>query len=394
MDAIAFTTLCISMFYGAGTSDAVVWRRELGSQPDSTYKPVAMAVDNIGGEVIVLGTSRRIDTEGSEIMSWRIQQDGHITRTGSLGSASKRLDFMMRVFGMKATTALVTGDLVQLRSQGQDDLSVAITDKNLHTRNIELGVSSSRTQKLLLGVAACQDGLLVVGQSRGKDGVVIKSDMGGNVLWEETFDRKEIEVLSSVACAPGRSDCYVAGISASVVGDMTFDKAAIVCMLRYDSRGELIRGDFFEGGFAPWPTSMPKVVCLPSGVVLVAYDAGDGKSTDLHARAYARDLTVLWDKQVLKTGGDSLPVSFDICAGHEDRFVLAAIVDIGDLRIYEYEGEGTLLQAIMLEEETGLGRVHVACLPQRILVAAPTSLKENEEEGRIKLLAVRPCGAN
>jgi len=178
-----------------------------------------------------------------------------------------------------------------------------------------------------------------------------------------------------------------------MAGKMTFDKAAAVCMLRYDSRGDLKRSDFFEGGFAPWPIGMPKVVCLPSGVVLVVYDAGDGKSTALYARAYANDLTVLWEKQVLK-GGASLSASFDIRAGQEDRFVLAVIVDIGDLRLYEYRADGTLLQTILLSEETGLGRVHVDCLPKRILIAAPTALRENEKEGKIKLVAVRSHGAN
>ena len=118
--------------------------------------------------------------------------------------------------------------------------------------------------------------------------------------------------MSSITYEPNGSNFYVAGISVSLADDgkMGLSDPATVCLLRYDSNGELKASDFFEGGMAPWHTSFPRVIYLPSGVVLVVYDKSmNAKATDLYVKAYTPELEPLYEKQILKTKEDGPPYS-------------------------------------------------------------------------------------
>jgi hypothetical protein len=74
--------------------------------------------------------------------------------------------------------------------------------------------------------------------------------------------------------------------------------------------------------------------------------------------------------------------------------VLAVIVNYWDLRIYEYEADGTILQTLDLNGEVGAGGIYVDYLDGKVLLAFATKLKENEKVSKIKLLAMEPYQNN
>lgn len=397
MKSVFATFLCFTVFNVAVASDAVIWRQELSCGSNSKCMPRAMVVDSIRNEAIILGTSEQTRTKETDFRLWRINQNGNITGAESLGSVSKRDSLMVGPFGMKAIVKPDTGGLVRLRFDDADSFSLCVTDRKMQTRTAKLGVRQKPSEGTLLhDMTSCQnDNLLLVGQD-GKDGIVIMTDLAGNVVWEKTFDHRQTDILSSVACGSDSTDSYVVGISASMAGKMTLADAATICLLRYDSQGNLKASEFFQGGFSPWPTSLPMIICLPSGVVLVVYDKSkNGRPTELYAKAYTRELTPLWEKQILQATEDAPLASFDICATPDDRFVLAGIINYWDLRIYECKADGTILQTIELDGEVGLGRVYVDYLSEKILVASATRSNENEKERKkIKLLALKPYKTN
>jgi hypothetical protein len=120
----------------------------------------------------------------------------------------------------------------------------------------------------------------------------------------------------------------------------------------------------------------------------------NGMATELYARAYTKELVLLWEKLILQTEEDGPPAAYDICATTEDRFVLAGKVNIFDLRVFECGVNGTILQTLELNGETGAGNIYVDYLDEKILVAFKGLSQENEKESMIKLMALKPYKTN
>ncbi len=381
----------------ATASDVVIWRQELSCDPNSTCRPGAIATDNVSNEVIILGTSERLQTREANFWLWKINLNGSVVHKKSLGPVSKYNLLMVGPFGIKATVKPDTGEIVRLKLDDVDSISLSITNRNMQSRTAKLGVSRKQSETFILHdmVSYQDDNLLLVGQDRGKDGIVIRTDLAGNVIWEKIFNLSQVDILSSITYEPNGSNFYVAGISVSLADDgkMGLSGPATVCLLRYDSNGELKASDFFEGGMAPWHTSFPRVIYLPSGVVLVLYNKSmNAKATELYVKAYTPELEPLYEKQILKTKEDGPPAHFDICATHEDRFVLAGKVNYKDLRLYECDVDGTILQTVELDGEVGAGGVHVDYLDGKIFVAF--AAKSQGKKAKIKLMALKPYQAN
>ena len=399
MKSIFVTLLYFATVNVVIASDAVIWRQELSCDPNSTCRPGTIAVDNVSNEVIILGTSERLQTREANFWLWKINLNGSVAHKKSLGTVSKYNLLMVGPFGIKATVKPDTGDVMRLKLDDVDSISLSITNRNMQSRTAKLSIRRKQSETFILhDMISCQDdNLLLVGQDRGKDGIVIRTNLAGNVIWEKIFDHRQIDILSSITYEPNGSNFYVAGMSVSLEDDgkMGFSGPATVCLLLYDSNGKLKASDFFEGGFSPWPTSFPKVICLPSGVVLVVYDKSkNGIATDLYVKAYTPELEPLYEKQILKTKEDGPPAHFDICAAPEDRFVVSAKVNYKDLRVYECDVDGTILQTVKLDGEVGAGGVYVDYLAEKIFVAFATKLKENEKEAKIQLIALKPYQTN
>jgi len=399
MKSILVTFFCFAIVNVAVAMDAVIWRQELSSDSNSECRPGAMVVDNKSNEVIILGTSTQLDAKKSDFQLWKIDPNGSVKHKKSLGPSSKRNSLMAGPFGIKASVKPDTGDIVRLNMFDDDDangISLSITNRNMQSRSAKLGVRRKRSETFLLHdmTSYQNNNLLFVGQE-SLNGIVMKTDLSGNVLWKKTFDRGQVDILSSVACAPDGNDFYVVGLSTSMSGKMTFAGPATICVLHYDGNGELKASDFFEGGIAPWPSSLPKVICLPFGIVMVVYDKSrNGKTTELYVKAYSPELEPLYEKQILKTKEDGPPAYFDICVASKDRFVLAGKINHKDLRLYECKADGAILQTLELDGEVGAGGVYVEYLSGKIFVAFATRSQKNIKGTKIELLALKPYKTN
>ena len=360
-----------------------------------------MIVDKTRNEAIILGTSQHAGTRKSNLWLWKIDPNGTVTNNKSLGPLSEYNSFIAKtLLGIKATVKQDTGDIVILKLDDVNSMSLSVTNRNMQSSAVKLNTSARKLPGTLIlhdMISYQNDNLLIVGQS-GKDGIVMRTNMAGNVIWEKTFDLRQLDILSGVACDLNGTDFYVVGISGSMAGKMQFAGVTTVSVLCYDGDGKLKASDSFEGGTAPWPKSLPKVIRFPSGVVLVVYDKSvydkSGIATELYAKAYTRELTPLWEKQILQTKKGGPPASFDICVTPEDHFVLAGQVNYSDLRVYEYKADGTILQTLELNGDIGAGVVYVDYLPGKILVTYTAKSKENTRTRQIKLLAVKPYKTN
>jgi len=379
-------------------ADSVIWRQEISCDPNSTCRPGAIAVDRADNKVVILGTSEQSGTGETNFWLWKIDPNGNVIHKKSLGLISKYNSLMVRSFGMRAIVKQNTGDIVKLNVDDVNSASLSITDRSIQTHTVKMGAEQNWSKGVLLhDMTSCPNGnLLFVGQEDlGGNGIIIKTDLVGNVVWKKTFDLGQTEIFSSVTCDPDGKDYYVVGLSASMAGKMTFAGPATVCVLRYDDNGELKASTYIEGGVAPWPTSFPKVIYLPSGFVLVSYDKSkNAKVTELYIKKYTRELDPLDEKLIMQTKESSPPAFYDICAIPENQFVIAGVINFKDLRIYECGADGTILQTLELDGEVRGGGVYVDYLAGKIFVAFAKLPKENENDVKIELLALKPYKTN
>ncbi len=399
MKSIFVTILCFIIVNVAIASDAVIWEQELSCDSNSECTPGSMLVDSKNNNVIILGTSARLHMRELDFWLWNIDPDGTFKDKKSLGPASNYELLTVGPLGIKAVVKPNTGEIVRLKLDDVNSISLSVTDRNMQSRTAKLGIRWKRSETFLLhDIASYQnDDLFFVGQE-SKNGIVMKTDLTGNVVWKKIFNHGQTNILSSVARAPDGENFYVAGISVSLSkSDKTkLPEPLTVCALRYGSNGELKESNFFQGGIAPLMGIFPKVICLPSGIVLVVYDnTRIGTVPGLCVKAYTPELEPLYEKQILKKKEKAPMTLFDICATEQNHFVLAANVNIGNLRVYECDADGTILQTVELDREIGAGGgVYVDYLAGRIFAAYATRLKENAKEAKIKLLALKPYKTN
>jgi hypothetical protein len=402
---IIVNVICFPVGDVVAASESVIWQQELTSDPNLKCKPVAMSVDNKNNELIILGTSESSGIRETDLQLWKIDPNGTVKTRKSLGLLSEyNLLIAQAVSGIKVAVKPYTGDIVRLKLDDVNNTSLSVVSRNMQASEVKLNTPTPKVPGTLIlrDMISCQnDRSLFVGQDED-GGVVMKTDLAGNMVWKKSFidtgksdDTKKTDILNSLASDPQGSSFYVAGLSATTASKMSFAKAATVCLLRYDNEGKIIASDFFEGGLAPWPSSFPKVICLPSGTVLVVYDKSkNGIATELYAKAYTKDLTPLWEKPILQTKENGPSAYFDICATTKDRFVIAGQVNFSDLRVYECGANGTILQTLELDGEIGSGGIYVDYLDGKILVAYAAKTQENEKEAKIKLMALKSYKTN
>lgn len=194
---------------------------------------------------------------------------------------------------------------------------------------------------------------------------------------------------------PDGRDFYVAGLSFTMTANMTFSEHYKVRILRYNENGEIKAKDFFDGGIIPFPTILPKVLCLPSGIVMVMNDKNSKNSaTQLYVNAYTAELKPLYEKQIFTTKETSPPSYFDVCAAGQNRFVLAVVTDTGDLKVFECDADAKILQTVELDGEVRGSSIFVDYLDGKIFAAFAARPKANEKNSSIKLLALKPYNTN
>ena len=395
---VTVTFICLTIVNVAAASDIVIWQQELTFDPNISIYAVAMSVDNKNNELIILGTSEFSSKREADLQLWKIDPNGTVKTNKSLGLLSKHDSLKAVGFGIKVAVKPDTGDIVRLNSDDVNSTSLSVINRNMQTSEVKLNTPAPKVPGTLKlrNIISCQnDFSLLVGQD-GEHGVVMKTDLAGNIVWKKSFvdtgktdDIGKTDILNSLALDPDGSSFYVAGLSFTVTSKMSIANPTF-CLLRYDNNGEIIASDFFEGGLSPWPQSLPKVICLPSGIVVVVYDKRKNlMDTELYARAYTKELTPLWEKPILHSKELGMSESFAICATAEDRFVFAGRANVFDLRVYEFGSDGTILQTLELDEEISAGGIYVDYLDEKILVAYTARIQENEKEAKIKLMALK-----
>ena len=214
------TFLCFTIVNMVAASDVVIWQQELSCEPNSTCRPGIMVVNSISNEVVILGTSEQnMDTKKFSLWLWRIDPNGNVEDRKSLGLLSEYNSFMVGPFGIKATIKSDTGDIVRLKLDDANSMSLSVTNRNLQTSLVKLNTPARKLPGTLMlhDMISCQnDNLLLVGQD-GKNGIVMKTDLAGNMVWEKIFDREQVDILSNIARDP-EGIMLVAEIDGKIAG--------------------------------------------------------------------------------------------------------------------------------------------------------------------------------
>ena len=113
MKSIFMTIICLTIVNVGVASDSVIWRQELGCDPNSTYRPSAMLVDSKNNELIVLGTSNSSAVKEVDIQLWRIDPNGGVTQKKSLELLSEFGSFVAKTGHTKRRSCI--GGAAELR---------------------------------------------------------------------------------------------------------------------------------------------------------------------------------------------------------------------------------------------------------------------------------------
>ena len=397
VNALVLILICMSSVLFAGQTvkqeAKILWEKEIVFEPNSSSQPLALVADDKNNEVILLGTSIHSNPKEDNNWLWIMDTDGNIKKKQSLGRASK-FEGMARALGAKAMLRLDDGTILKFNVSDESEpsrASITTIDKNFQSSTAKM-FSWTRGVKIRDWTALKNDKLIFVGQSPDSNGIVLETDLAGKMIWQKTFDKGQTEILSSIAISPDGNDFYVTATSVSLVDQTRLPDPPTVYVLMYDKNGEFKKSDSFEGGYSALLGITPKVICLPSGTVIVIYDnTKKGVSTGLYLKAYTPELKTIIEKQILITKEKSPPNLFDICTTEKNHFVLAAEVNGLDLSVFECDSDGAILQTLERKRTIGGGgRVFANYLAGKIFLTFASALKDNERDNKIKLLAIKP----
>lgn len=395
MKRVFVTFLYFTAINWVAAAENILWKQFINCDANSICTPSTMSIDSFENKAIILGTSEQRNTKNTYFQLWKIDSNGLNIQTKSLGMASEASKFMTKSLNMKVAVNPNNGDIVGLNVfSDTNGVSLSITDRKMESKKATITVDSepkwSKGLRMYDILSCLNDKLIFVGKDSNSDGIIIKTDSTGNVIWKKTLDLGQNEILCSGTFGKDGNNFYAVGLSVSIKGKMEFSSAATICLLCYDENGELKASTYIEGGIAPWPTSFPKIICLSSGNLLVVYDkTKDPKGTDLYARIYTPEFEVINEKQILKTNINDPPAKFDICAIPGNRFAFAGIINFEDLRIYEYDAEGTVIQTLALDREIATGGVYIDYLAGKIITAFANKPEESENNIKIEVIALK-----
>jgi len=173
--------VCLITANVIAASDAIIWQQELSCDPNLPCKPSAMIVDKINNEAVILGTSKASGTTEANLWLWKIDSNGIVANTKSLGLLSKYGSFMVESFGIKATVKPDTGDIVRLKLDDTDTVSLSVTNRNMQSSAVKVNTPARKLSGTLILHDTTwfqNNNLLSVGQD-GEDGIIMRTDPGG-----------------------------------------------------------------------------------------------------------------------------------------------------------------------------------------------------------------------
>jgi hypothetical protein len=359
----------ISSFLGAEP----IWQKEITVNSNSGCAPSAVGIDTKGNKLVIFGATIRNGIEEGEFMLWEIDPNGNMLYQTQIGKTSPK-SAIMPLFHRSGSISIREG--AQIAVLGNFDVNTSSSLLTISRKGHEIDklsmknfsnskIENRKRDKLILKMKpfSCNSQILVGRQ--GTDGLLIKLDDAGNEVWEKTFNTGKMGIFTDVIVKPDK--IYVTGLTAPVRAPdkMGFSAETQNFLLLYDTNNKLIRENYFEGAY---PTKLPQIIQLESGPILVAYDKSKNVTeVDLNVRAYNSDLELLWEKQLVKSGGSGPPGYFKIIAVSGDKFFVGAVFDGGELVIVECASDGTLVERWNFGKIVGpYGGLHLAELDKKI----------------------------
>jgi hypothetical protein len=382
----------------------VLWQKEVAADANLCYSPNQVIFDKTTDKLLIASISFHSlrSKDSSEGKSWLLEVDPHS------GDIVKR-SFLKNITGSKATvisaplliSSLTVSENNDITVVGKFDNSVKsimkVNRRANTSKSIEFYGKSNAINKnsggedfslILSGINLSGGNLLLIGGDRDK-GLIIKVDSEGTRLWDRSYriGQGQVDLFTDGLAVGNRGEFIIVGCSTKVSGKFpaaTGDDFILQC----NAQGDVIAKDIFTGN--PWPGEQPRVCQLSRGNFVVVYGKGmELKHSDVNIRAYSPDLKLLWEKPIVKSE-ENKPSSFKIAATPKNGFILAANIDFGNLRVYEYDENGNQVANLSKDKEVWLGNIGLACMDKKALVVFQTrpSTGQGEELSRIKIIAL------
>ncbi len=345
-------------FHPKTYSDGKFWLLNIDTNNGNTLRKTIIREFPESGTVIT--------TAPSLIRSMSISENNNVTLVGKFDN--------------------LISSIVKINQSGTVNKSIKIADEsNDINKNSDIEDFS-----LLQNEASLSGGnSLLIGRSKS---MITKVDSEGNRIWGKNYKigQKQQDFFTDGAVVGDKGDFVVVGCSANPAetGSKFPDVTGDDFILQGNAQGDVVVKDIFPGN--PWPGEQPQMCQVSSGNFIVVYGKGmEFKHSDINIRAYSTDLKLLWEKLVVKSEQNK-PSSFKIATTPQDGFIVAANVDFGNLRVYEYNEKGDKVTNFSMDREVWLGDIGLACMNDKVIVVYQTrpNFGQGEKLSKIKIVAL------
>jgi len=365
-----------------------IWQKEIACDSNLGCFPGTVSTDVKGNKLVILGATIRNDVGEENLVLWEIDPNANIlhqTQIGATPKGSATIPLFHRfrdIFIKNDNQITILGDFDVNTPSSLLTISRGGGNKSIKS----ITKSRNKYENILISRMDSTNDSVVLAGRQENNGLLIKLDALGNEVWKKTFDIGETEVFTDVAVES--DEIYVAGFTAPIraPNKMGFGSEVQNFLLLYDTNGQLIKENYFEGVFS---TKLPQVARLKSGTVLVAYDKSKNvTAVDLNVRAYSSDLKPLWETQMVKAGGGGPPGCFRIVAVSGDRAFVGVVFNGGELVIAECASDGKVIERWTLGKTVGPhGGLHLAELDRRVYAIFGTPSYGNFQNVKTMILA-------
>jgi len=355
----------------------ILWQKEIAPESSFNYYLGPIAFNKTTGKLLLSMASFRPpgDSDGK---IWLMEIDPD---SGKVTKKTFMRDINKDKFVDAATACLITSmtvsknDIILTGKFFNKSVSsiIKIDQQNNTSKYIELNDKKGKNVKINNIFSLDSENVLFVGRNREGKSLIIKADSEVDMLWEKNYligqGNKE---LISDGVAVG-NDGGFAIIGWYMKGKFSDRSISVVDFIsRHNKQGDIIAKDEFKGGATGGLGSLHEICQESSGNIIAVYEGGIGLPySDVKIRAYTSDLKFLWEKRVVKSK-EAKPSTFNITAKPRNGFIVAANVDFGNLRVYEYDKEGNQVANFSVDEEVRVGNLGLICMDKKAFVIFPT----------------------
>ncbi|MBN2456447.1 MAG: hypothetical protein JXB29_07950 [Sedimentisphaerales bacterium] len=400
----AFFTLvvfgCVNQIYAedgnAIPQMEIVWQKELSIDVNMICLPGPVAFNKMIRRLLVSAVScSPQDYSDGKIWLMEINPDnGTITKNSFVKDIDENKG--AAVFSSTSIRSMtITGNNDVILSDKFDNL----TDEQVLIKmrqdglleHIEFNDKKEKNNRVMNSSCPSGEGVLLAGRDKKRDeNLVMKLDSEGNKLWEKYYRVGQGNPGRFVDVLAVKNEGEFFTIGWYLTGKL-FDQPkpkVVDFILLHNSDGDVIAKEEFEGAALGGLGNLHQM-CQEknSGNIMVVYaDHIDGTYDEIKIRSFAPDLKFLWEKQVV-TSEENKPSTFNIATKPNNGFVVAANIDFGDLRVYEYDKDGNQVASFSTDKKVGSGNLDVLCTDEKAFVVFPTRLG-SEGISKIKIIAL------